>query len=152
MPPNVDDWRIAVIQAHEHLFDLMSNKPERALRYPPCDTGCRDILEEPSIRVEPAPQETFKFVCVTQKFGEVWTDWHGGTPDKTRAEVLNTIDLTVARPCEVCDVEARPLEAGFENFRIFREAIGKPGMFCARYYRETDALPEVSPNAFELEE
>jgi hypothetical protein len=177
-PPIVEDWRIAVMQAHERVFDLIRGQPKRSLGYPLCDAGWRDILERLCIRVETALHEndTFRFVRIKQKFGVLRADWDGDISNETRAMVLHAIDLAVARSactCETCGVEGQlynnhgwlatrcaehalgnpaPLEPGSENIHKLRHVAGEPCLFYARYDRETDTLTEVLPNSLRLEE
>lgn len=178
MSCNVLDWRIAVMQAHQRLFDLIPEEPESSRGYPLCDAGWRDILERLCARVETALQggETFRFVRIRQKFGILGVDWHGEVSKETKAKVLNAIDLAVARSaciCERCGVEGRlynnhgwlatrcaehalgnptSIKQGFENIRILRRVTGPPNLFYARYDRQTDTLTEVSRNSLGLPE
>jgi hypothetical protein len=94
-----DDWRTDFMQAHERLFDLMPNKPERSFGYPQCDAGWRGILERLCIRIETALQENdaFEFVRTKQKFGVLGPDGDGEVLNDTRAKILEAIDLAVAR-------------------------------------------------------
>jgi hypothetical protein len=173
MAPIVQDWRIAVMQAHERLFDLIPGAPGRSIGYPLCEAGWRDILERLCTRVETALQEndTFTFVRIKQKFGVLRTDWDGEISHDTRAKVHNVINLAVARSactCEICGAQGRlhsnrgwlatrcadhaagdpvPVRAGLENVRILRRRPGAPDIYHARYDRETDTLVEVSPPA-----
>jgi hypothetical protein len=176
MAPIVEDWRIEIMQAYERPFKLIPGEPDRSRGYPLCDAGWRDILERLCIRVEDALQEneTFEFVRIKQKFGLLRVDWDGEISDETRANVLNAVNLAVARSactCEVCGVEGllydnrgwlatrcaehalgdpKPIEPGFENIHILRPVFGEPGTFYARYDRESDTLTEVSPNSLGL--
>jgi hypothetical protein len=173
----VKDWRVVFMQAHERLFDLMPNEPERSFGYPLCDSGWRDILERLCIRVETALQENdaLEFVRIKQKFGVLRADWDGEISNDTRAKILEAIDLAVARSactCEICGAAGRlysnrrwlatrcaehalgdpePVEPGFEFIRILRRATGEPDLLYARYDPETDTLTEVSPNSLGLE-
>ena len=87
------------MQAHERLFDLMANKPERSFGYPQCDAGWRDILKRLCIKIETVLQENdaFKFVRIKQKFGVLGPDGDGEVLNDTRAKILKAIDLAVAR-------------------------------------------------------
>jgi hypothetical protein len=178
MSPNDHDWRIAVMQAHERLFDPSPGELENALGYPLCDTGWQDILERLCIRVAAALQdgETFNFVRIRQKFGILGVDWHGEMSEETRAKVLNAIDLAHARSaciCESCGIGGRlfnnhgwlatrctehalgdpaSIKQGFENIRILRRVPGESGLLYAHYDRETDTLTEVSPKSLGLRE
>jgi hypothetical protein len=177
MAPIVKDWRIAFMQAHGRLFDLMPDEPERSFGYPLCEAGWRDTLERLRIRVENALKEndTFEFVRIKQKFGVLRVDWDGEISNETRAKILEAIDLAVARSaciCEICGAAGRrynnrgwlatacaahalgdpePVEPGFENICKLRRVAGEPGLYYARYDRETDTLTEVSPNSLGLE-
>jgi hypothetical protein len=178
MAPIIKDWRVVFMQAHERLFDLMSDEPQRSFGYPLCDAGWRDILERLCIRIQTALQEndTFKFVRIKQKFGVLRADWDGDISNDTRAKILEAIDLAVARSactCEICGVEGRrynnrgwlattcaehavgdpePVRPGFEIIRKLRRLAGEPGMYYVRYDRETDTLTKVSPNSLGLEQ
>jgi hypothetical protein len=174
----VKDWRVVLMQAHERLFDLMPNEPERSFGYPLCDAGWRDILERLCIRVETALQENgaFEFVRIKQKFGVLRADWDGEISNDTRAKILAAIDLAVARSactCEICGVEGHRynnrgwlatvcaahavgdpelVRPRFENIRKLRRVVGEPGMYYVRYDREADTLTAVSPNSLGLEQ
>ena len=176
MAPIVKDWRVVFVQAHERLFDLMPDEPQRSFGYPLCDAGWRDILERLCIRIETALQQndTFEFVRIKQKFGVLRADWHGEISNDTSARILEAINLAVARSactCEICGVEGRrynnrgwlatacaehavgdpePVRPGFENIRKLRRVAGEPGMYYVRYDRETDTLTEMSPNSLGL--
>jgi hypothetical protein len=128
----IDDWRTVFMQAHERLFDLMPNKPERSFGYPLCDAGWRDILERLCIRVETALQENdaFEFVRIKQKFGVLRVDWDGEISNDTRAKILEAIDLAVARSactCEICGVEGRRYDnCGWLAAACAEHAVGDP--------------------------
>jgi hypothetical protein len=79
MAPIVKDWRIVFMQAHERLFDLIADEPQRSFGYPLCDAGWRGILERLCIRIETALQENdaFEFVRTKQKFGVLGPDGDG---------------------------------------------------------------------------
>ena len=174
----VKDWRVVFMQAHERLFDLIADEPQRSFGYPLCDAGWRGILERLCIRIETALQEndTFEFVRIKQKFGVLRADWDGEISNDTSAKIHEAINLAVARSactCEICGVEGRrynnrgwlltacaehavgdpePVRPGFENIRKLRRVAGEPGMYYARYDREADTLTEVSPNSLRLEQ
>jgi hypothetical protein len=97
------------MQAHERLFDLMPDEPQRSLGYPLCDAGWRDILERLCSRIETALQEndTFKFVRIKQKFGVLRADWDGDISNDTRAKILEAIDLAVARSAHLRNLRSR---------------------------------------------
>jgi hypothetical protein len=99
MAPIIKDWRVVFTQAHERLFDLIADEPQRSFGYPLCDAGWRDILERLCIRDETALQENdaFEFVRIKQKFGVLRVDWDGEISNDTRAKILEAIDLAVAR-------------------------------------------------------
>jgi hypothetical protein len=80
------------MQAHERLFDLIADEPQRSFGYPLCDAGWRDTLERLCGRIETALQEndTFKFVRIKQKFGVVRVDWDD--------EISNTLEPRFSRP------------------------------------------------------
>jgi hypothetical protein len=129
-------------------------------------------------RIEDALQEneTFEFVRIKQKFGDLRAYWEGSVSHETRIRIAEAINLTVARSvctCEICGAEGRryvdhgwlatacaehakgsPLcdPPGFENIRLVRRTPGTSGVYYARYDRETDTLIEVLPPARETEQ
>jgi hypothetical protein len=169
MAPIVNDWRIDLMRAHPHLFEIMPDEPDRSFGYPLCEAGWRDVIERLCTRIENALQdgETFEFVRIKQKLGIARFDWDGEVSDKTGIRIAEAVNLAVARSactCEICGAEGRlysnrgwlatrcaehaageavPIAPGFENVRILRRRPGTPDMYHARYDRETDTLTEV---------
>ncbi len=58
MAPIVKDWRVVFMQAHERLFDLIADEPQRSFGYPLCDAGWRGILERLCIKSKPRCRRT----------------------------------------------------------------------------------------------
>ncbi len=159
MAPIVKDWRVVFMQAHERLFDLIADEPQRSFGYPLCDAGWRDILERLCIKIETALQENdaFEFVRIKQKFGVLGPDGDGEVLNDTRAKISRrSISRSPARACtcEICGAEGRRYDnrgwlatacaehavgypelvgPGFENIRKLRRVAGKPGMYYVRY-------------------
>jgi hypothetical protein len=174
----VEDWRIALIEAHPNLFQPPAGRPEAARGYPTCGDGWRDLLERACDRIEAAlAGGTFGASQIKEKFGSLRFYWHGEVSAEAMAGITEAIELAEARSactCEECGEEGRlhldggtymtrcaahakgrpvPAEPGRETVRIVRTATrGGFRRVPRRYDRATDSFVDVESGSPESRE
>lgn len=178
MDPDEHDWRIALIEAHPHLFHPPDGGPETASGFPTCGDGWRDLLERLCARIN-AELATGRVVWIAQikeKFGGLRFYWHGEVSPETVAEIQEAIGLAEARSfctCEQCGEEGEmfryggmlmvrcaihakgqrlPTAPGMENVHTVRRATSRGfDKIERRYDRSTDTFVSMGKSSLDDE-
>lgn len=164
------DWRIALIEAHPHVFHAVPGKAAASRAYPRCGDGWRSLLERACERIEGAIVGGDAFVArqITQRLGTLRFYWSGKLRTSSQSLIADAVSRAEACShctCEECGAPGRlyrgdrylvtrcavhaigilvPIEPGFENVHLIQRLVDSRASIAAcRYDRATDAFIEM---------
>jgi hypothetical protein len=179
MSGSVGNWRVELIEAHQHLFAPPCDAAFAPRGVPECGPGWHDLLNRLCVRIRKATRANgdFRFSQIKEKYGTLRVYWDGRLSPEATVQVEEAIALAEARSATSCEVCVKPgrlhggawlttrcaahaegrapveVKPGLENIYIVSYDAGdRSQVTCRRYDRDTDSFTEVDPTSLPVEE
>lgn len=175
----MEDWRIALIEAHPQVFHALPGKAAASRAYPRCGDGWRGLLERACATIESAivGGDTFVARQISQRLGTLRFYWSGKLGTSSQSLIVDAVSRAEACShctCEECSAPGRlyrtggtlmtrcivhaigvlvPIEPGFENVHLVQQVVdGRASVVACRYDRVADAFIEIGCGSQNKEE